>query len=868
MRGRTTDSASGAAEWPRAARYAIGLAVLAVAPAVSVEVRAEEEDLIDEIVVVAISDHLALLPAEESASAFGLSKGLLETPRAVTEVRSDLIERYALRSVDDLVRLTPGAFTSSFFGIRGAMDIRGEPADNYYRGFRRIANPGNFNTVVGGARKLEILRGPVSPYHGTGSVGGQLNYVPKSAIDDAAAVDTGWSVDVSVGSYDRRAVAAEVTVPFEIRGRRAGVHVFADVEDSGSFYHGYEPSTELLQLSFAVGGRTSFDFGVQYHTTDSVQVPGWNRVTQELIDDGVYVTGRPPPRNDPGNPVGADRLLPQESGDVGSFAPPFLNSSFSRMGTFCDPGTPENHNFTYNGRPLSCAGAPALTALVADSVGTAKLGHRTTFIDRVDFADTETVTAYVEVARQLGDRSFWRNELFYDYLDHDKYQSWGFTAHYPGANVAEFRSSLTFEAPLFDLLSRNLLGISLRREDLPKYHSFFDETFDHRDLTVGPTPDDRLDWAVIDVYRDARVVQTEEGPVLDGTVRRNFDNIELSRSDNLGIFALSDLIAGPVSVLVGLRYDLFYVESVNVARTLLDLPFDDSGTQRGKKGRPSYSLSASWYFEPGVIPYVTWAESNSPQVNQLGGVFPGSVRNGSFLQQSELLEAGIKANLASGRIYTTLCWYDQEKSLHDDGPTAGRSSAEIGFEGRRISAEGIELEVRAVLNDRLSFVMTATDTRTLEVGDDVFTVVNGADFARQNGLEPWQVYGGRIAGARSTFVGAGVELERSGLPDNTVSFYGTWTQPIAGGRIAATAGLIWASETYADALQVIELPEYSVWTASLSYERDRLGVLLQANNILDEEYYTSSDLFDAVVVKPSEGRTVFLTLSWDFGPRG
>ena len=40
------------------------------------------------------------------------------------------------------------------------------------------------------------------------------------------------------------------------------------------------------------------------------------------------------------------------------------------------------------------------------------------------------------------------------------------------------------------------------------------------------------------------------------------------------------------------------------------------------------------------------------------------------------------------------------------------------------------------------------------------------------------------------------------------------------------------------------------------------NILELKNNILDEEYYTSADLFDSVVVKPSEGRTISLTLSY------
>ena len=122
---------------------------------------AQEGSQLEEVLVTAKGDYFSILPDQPTDSAFGLDMSLVDTPRSVSEVREDLISKFALRSVDDLVRLTPGAFTSSFFGIKGAMDIRGEPADNYFRGFRRVANPGAFNTIVRGAERLEILRGPV-----------------------------------------------------------------------------------------------------------------------------------------------------------------------------------------------------------------------------------------------------------------------------------------------------------------------------------------------------------------------------------------------------------------------------------------------------------------------------------------------------------------------------------------------------------------------------------------------------------------------------------------------------------------------------------------------------------------------------------
>mgnify|MGYP001389190858 FL=1 len=181
-----------------------------------------------------------------------------------------------------------------------------------------------------------------------------------------------------------------------------------------------------------------------------------------------------------------------------------------------------------------------------------------------------------------------------------------------------------------------------------------------------------------------------------------------------------------------------------------------------------------------------------------------------------------------------------------------------------VFSDGYELELRGLVNDNLSLIATATHTDTTEIGNS-FVVINGAEFAAQNGLKPWEVYGGRISGDRDTFTGTGTELDRGGLPDNIVSVATSWNQELFSGDFTASLGFTWVDDTYTDALQAIKLPDYMVWTGSVGYVYDRFSALVQVNNLTGEEYYTSADLFDSVVVKPSEGRIVSVTLSYALG---
>ncbi len=826
----------------------------------------EKEQPIEQIMVTGQKvDALSIMPEGDSSSAFGLDKSLYETPRSVTEVRADLVEKFALRSVDDLVRLTPGAFTSSFFGIKGAMDIRGESADNYFRGFRRINNPGAFNTIVRGAEKLEVMRGPVSPLYGSGSVGGQLNYTPKSAkVSGGKYVDeVKGDVLVTVGSYDQKILSASVGVPFEIGGRYGGMHLFAEVEDSGSYFDGYEPSSTLVQAAFDIdlSDKTTVQFGMQYQVSDSIQVPGWNRVTQDLIDHGTYITGAAPVRNG-SNSIGADTLLPQESAFVSASAPGYLNNAYSNVNSWCTAASSGAGNATYDGFDISCAGGfgnfladRSLTNPYAlTDVGTTQLSHRTTFIDDHDFADTTAITAYFDISHEFDEGLVWKNEFFYDYLDHTKYQSWGFTADYPGNDIYEFRSSLKFDYEGDGFMAKSVTGMNYRVENMDYYHAWLDETFDFRDISVGPTANDRISAATHNPYKNATLVYDDEGNVtgVDGTLERNYNEVQFSVAKDLGVFFLTDLTYGKLSLLLGGRYDMFDVESENGWITYMGEAQGD-GVKKGDDDAFSYNTSLSYNFD-GVIPYVTYAVSNSLSINQAGGIVPDTVENSEYIQESTLSEIGVKFNLFDGKLYSAISYYDQDKTFRDS-----QTNALVAVYG-----SGLEMELRALVTDNLSILATATKSDTEEVSNDALAVINGAAFAAQNGLNPEDVYGGRIAGPRSAFVGNNKKLERGGLPDSIVSVYGTWHQEMGEGEFTGSLGFTWVESTYTDILQTIELPSYSIVNGSVSYRYQQFNVLLQANNLLDEEYFTSADLFDSVVVKPSEGRTFSLSLTYDF----
>jgi len=140
-------------------------------------------------------------------------------------------------------------------------------------------------------------------------------------------------------------------------------------------------------------------------------------------------------------------------------------------------------------------------------------------------------------------------------------------------------------------------------------------------------------------------------------------------------------------------------------------------------------------------------------------------------------------------------------------------------------------------------------------------VLNGAAVAAAYGLDPSQVYGYRFFNTGSMLGG---EWDRGGVPEYVASVYGNYTQPLFRGHMTASLGFTWADETWADNLETIKLPAYTVWNGSLGYRTDEWSALFSVNNLFNEEYFTSADTFDSVLVLPSAGRTMAANFTHKF----
>ena len=555
--------------------------------------RGDTSGTIEEIVVVG---DLGSLPGDAVKTVFGFDKSLLETPRSVSTISAEMMDRFNMRDIDELIALAPGSFTQSFFGVAGSLDIRGTPGETYFRGVRRLDNPGNYPTPIGASDRVDIVRGPASPIYGPAKIGGYLNFNPKSArIEETGEFidDRTGAVGVDFGSWDKRILSAEIGGADLFGEHYFGYYFYGEIEDSDSYYQNTSTQQTLLQASFDTDltDRWHLEFGGMYHDHLGNQVGGWNRLTQGLIDHGIYVTGQPLPLDADG-----DGRISHQEFDVD-------NDGFTDLNPFAAGLIPGNTNALQHPDPFpgTCAIGdtnvfgcrPNLLGLV--NPGTAQLQPNQVLVDPDDVLDSQVLTLYFDAIIFADNGWEWKNQLFFESADTLAESAYGFS-QFHDTWVLEAKLVMSNEFQVGSGETSIQVSPSVRYTDFRHADDYTNEYFDRRDLTLPGGPLDRrlLATRIDDDYTEYYV-----GDYLD-----------------LGTAVLSNTDwSNGLSLLVGARYDVIDMQSRQPVDKLLLASANNFCLSPGdgcvqsqaadEVGGFSWTLSLSYASSSGLRPYAT-----------------------------------------------------------------------------------------------------------------------------------------------------------------------------------------------------------------------------------------------------------------------
>ena len=792
----------------------------------------EEEEIIEEQIVVG---DLNSLPGENVDSIFGFGKSILETPRSASTISEEMMDRFNMQDIDELILVSPGSFTQSFFGVAGALDVRGTPGETYFRGVRRLDNPGNYPTPIGASDRVDIVRGPASPIYGPAKIGGYLNFNPKSArIEETGAyiAENTGALSYTTGNWDKSILTAEIGGPAEIGGKPMGFYLYGELENSGRLYKnapGVEQS--LIQASFDVdlSDTVQLQFGGMYHDFAGAQNAGWNRITQDLIDNGTYITGSPASLDLNGDGKISHQEFFGETDGVG-----FTNFNPFK---FTPGGLKPGDTTTAEDLGLTDTGPMALVT----GVGTTTLDPSLTLIASDDTLENQVTTLYFDII--MGLESGWEitNKLFYESYENLNENAYGFSQFHETYVIEE---KLIIEK-LFEGDSMRAIvqfSPSLRYTDFEHGDDYTNEYFHRRDLT-GPS-----------TALDARLLATR--------IHDDYTEYYIGDYMDLGVGFMTDLTwYSGLSVLAGVRYDSIDMESMQPLDKLLlassnNFCLDGSCVDLSADGDVS---GTSWTFsvsydigETGLIPYVTLSEQATVIAGQGGELTVSNVASGEAFDTSELMEYGIKGQLLDDRLYFSLSVYEQERTDF---------SAQSIVTNQAVSTEGTEFELRWSVNEQLLVGMTytqaeATNIATVADGDR-FSFIGAGDLPN---IAPALHFGGQYGGNVSVQASGG---KRAGMPKNIFSAYGTYS---FGNGFSLSASMADVDSVPSGFSNSIILPSYTLFNMSAGWESERWSVVVTGKNLTDELYFRSNfpNLFGSNIVLPELPRHILAKIEYTF----
>jgi len=782
------------------------------APAVAADAEAAPEA--SEKKEIVVTGSLGALPLKDVGTIFGFNKTLVETPRSASTISKEQLERFGVSDIYDLMSQSPGTFTNSFFGVGGALDIRGTPGEVFFRGMRRLDNPGNYPTPIGASDRIDIVRGPSSPIYGPSKTGGYMNFVPKSAragkgkfLDKAEG-----DVTFTGGSWGKKVLSAELRGPAKLGGQEFGYALYGSVEDSGSYYRNMSTRQTVLQASFDTDltPNLRLEFGGMYHDYKGQQNGGWNRLTQALVDNGTYITGaaRPLDTNADGA-ISAQEANGQGLNPFGGFA--------------CGGGVLASS--------ITAACFTPGSAITLANTGTAKLSSKNVLTGPNDKLNNTATTLYADLIWDASDTLEIKNQLFYDGYDNLNENAYGFS---------QFHNSYVIEDKIVATKKvENKLGTfqvqlspSLRYTDFLHGDDFNFEYFHRVDLTKGYTP------------LSTRLLSTQ--------CNCDYANYTRGYYTDLGFAGLTDLDFNfGLDVTLGLRYDSIHVMTSNDNSKLRVA--GQTPSAKDTKGAWSWTASANYKLPFGLVPYATISRQSTVIAGQGAEVYTGNVLSNAWVTATRMIEGGIKGSWLGGRLYVAIDTYNQKRTDF---------SIQSSTVNQSVETRGIEAEARWSVDKHLLLSANYTKTKVYNLSffnaGSTFSFLGIEDL---KGIDPALFLGGQPGGLVLT--NTMEKARRAGIPTNTVSATATYSFD-NGLAFAASATAV--DSVFSGQSQAVKLPSYTLVNLSASYKTGPFLFRAVVKNATDAKYFRANftELFGSTIVLPERPRSVEASVVYKF----
>jgi iron complex outermembrane receptor protein len=826
------------------------------------------------------ADPLRVLPTEASAAAFGFDKSLLETPRSVSVISEQTIDLFGLSAVEDLVAVVPGVFTTTRFGIQGAVDVRNVPADTYFRGMKRLTLQGHGRSVLAAMDTIEVVGGPASPIYGMGKLGGYTNLVPKSgrARTGQYLDDTQGFVQAIGGRYNRREVSFGLGGPLralEKLDRRGGYYLYGLIEDSESFALGVPIKQGVFQIATSVDeffGPFRLETGANYQVSRTAGALT-GRFTQDLADTGRYIRGTPLVDLD-ANANGAIGFLEMHNGSPTQGA--LSNNNQPLMQSWAWPRSESGEPLPIEefprtpGIPLSLHEYLALHPeadptglLFAQGPGGPQpiSGHvpigmvldpRTVGFDDLNFRRAaaferdlraEFVTAFLDLIYDTDPDLTVKNQFFFDGMDQYKNSNQPFVQE---QDVYAVEDKLTITRRIGGLptwLRINSLGSLNARKTVSE----------GRTSGTGDFSNSRSD-AMASTWIDEL-----GGMTPNSTFASPIDNPDLSEDgypwvndyrtefSEFGLGVLFDIdLMDNTNLVIGGRFDRSEAKNVDYAGAFDPVlgtsqnpgQFSVSDVRaRGWDGGVSWSASWSYALPYGLRPYATWGRSTI-MLDGNNNAMSNEVIEAGHVGKAKYREIGLKGSLLNDRLFFSIASFRQART----GVSADDENALIFAYATATDTHGTSVEVKWVpLRNMLLSVYAIHEETEFDPNVGSMQIVD----ARTLGFEDIVDAQGDVIFPAEAFLYGGrarIQLpanmpqykKKQGNPDTQLGLSASYR---AQNGLGCATSANYFSSTCSGRLCTVRLPEALVVNAGIFYELGRWSAKLDVQNLFNERYF-------------------------------
>ncbi|HZF30962.1 MAG TPA: TonB-dependent receptor [Gammaproteobacteria bacterium] len=846
--------------------------------------------------IVVVGNAGGATPKAPSAASFGFDKSVLATPRSVSVVNVETIDLLGLSAVEDLVRVVPGVYTTTRWGIQGSVDVRNVPADTYFRGMKRINLQGHGRSVLAAMETIEVVKGPPSPIYGMGKIGGFTNMVPRSmrAANGSYLPAPRGFVQAISGSFDKSEASFGVGGPLPLEAKQGGYYVYGLFEDSGSFIEGVPVEQHVLQGAVSIDdaiGRFRLEAGVDLQRSITAGAL-LGRFTQDVADSGRYIRGDPLVDLDAngngrvgylemyaGSPVAgritsANQALrqyfPWPKGLDGAPLPldrvpkaPGIPRSFYDYLVQHPQADPTGLLRAQGpGGPQPFSGwVPVGFALDPRTVGYDVLDLRRPGAFEREL-EADFTTAYFDLVNDADPSFTIKNQLFFDAMDQFKISEQPFS-QVQNVSVVEDKLTLGWRPPAATSAfeTSSLVSVNVRRTSSKGFTGSGDYAT-HRGDAMGDSSTPLFATPLLDPDLDA-----------DGMP---WTSHYATESLELGAGALFDLtLHTSTNLIVGARVDRSRASNVDFAGTL-DLAAGTPASPAvfrtadarasGWDTGVSWSVSLTHRLKNDLRPYVTVAEE-SLALDENNNKYSNAVIQAGHIGEARLVEVGMKTALLDDRLFLSTALYDQARIgvSEDDDPAVldahVSSTATRGFEA--------ELKWKPKQNLFLSFYALHQQTvYAPNVGANVMVDARALGFAdvvdaAGNVVYPAEafLYGGRSFIALPP--GMSAYEKKNGNPDTQLGVVAQYE--LAHGLGLALSGNFFSS-VYAGRLKLVELPAARVFNVGLVWELKNWYVKYDVLNMFDERYFRprTGDTLGDPLVSAMPGRRWQITLRMRF----